>query len=1298
MSGIAEGMAVMTNTVLAKLGIGVGAANTGAGATNSDGSFNTFGTVIGASQLAQGLIELSRIGSAASKWDPLIKKSGTALGTLAGGLSITQMYDDWSKGKPIKQSDIASLVGAASGIGALYVKGPWVVPLNLITVGAGSYQLVAASNGWTIGWDGTIASTPITTTMAFVVNNIVSGIPTLQPNIFNPTPTYYYPTFSTQSYSQYRFDRSNSILASAGLFAGTTTTAPASWVSVSGYNGKKAFYEVVTAEDFAPSIASKTGVLLNSRGERLESGSGLGIEGAAYWGALDLNSDGKLTGTELSSLQMWNDSNEDGIAQSGEINGVQSLGLNSISYADYYFGTHNSRGGAGNTKVGGTDITASNMPGVFTLNYSQPASNYRTLRDTDNTYWITTSNYINWNSNQIKINHWNRDTIIGTDGNDSFDVNYYAAYSAYFDLGRLTKFMAGNGDDVVGGSTRDDQVWGGTGNDVVYGYEGNDSLYGEEGSDQLQGGSGNDLLDGGIGNDYLFGQVGNDILVGGDGDDLLMGFTASNEAKQTLGVVNGVMETDDDFLFGGAGNDTLYGGLGNDVLDGGTGADNLNGGQGDDKLFGGLEADMLNGNEGNDQLLGDAGADVIWGGVGNDQIWGGEGDDTLLGFTPSNDSKQTLALVNGLMETDNDTIYGGLGNDNVNGGLGDDALYGDEGADQLSGGDGNDSLWGGVGNDTLFGQVGDDALYGGDGDDTLMGFTASNDAKQTLSFTTNSNGYSVMETDNDFLYGGAGKDALYGGLGNDYLDGGMGADKLIGGVGDDTYVVNTVNDTIIENANEGFDTVLAASNYILNANIENLRLLDGSNASNSNYSATGNSLDNTLFGNRFDNELDGVTGADTMIGGLGNDTYTIDNAGDEVIEYAGEGIDTVLSKININKLADNVENAKLLDFTDAENGLVDGVAVKVYGQPKANELDYAQGNAVANYQGTCALTAIANLVTQSGRQTSEADVINMAISRGWCNTNPTIDASERGSTSYVAQQRLLDAYGVPNSFLSGYNGQAMANLVQSGRSVLLAVNAGKLWNGAPTTNYDFGVVDHVITVTGVVRNAQTNALMGFYIADSGRGKVGDMARYISAQDLQSAGAVGLAYSIYTQDPIKLWDENRSVTGNSLDNTLIGNRANNNFDGGAGNDTLIGGLGNDEYYFYGNNYGVDTIIDTDSTAGNADLIVINDSSVTKERLWFSKTGSSNTDLRISVIGASDIFIVKDWYKQDASGALVNNTASQIEKITTIQGNTLTNNKVDALVQAMAAYAPPSMGQTNLGTNYQPVLNVIAASWA
>lgn len=41
-----------------------------------------------------------------------------------------------------------------------------------------------------------------------------------------------------------------------------------------------------------------------------------------------------------------------------------------------------------------------------------------------------------------------------------------------------------------------------------------------------------------------------------------------------------------------------------------------------------------------------------------------------------------------------------------------------------------------------------------------------------------------------------------------------------------------------------------------------------------------------------------MTGADTMIGGLSNDTYTVDNAGDQVIEVAGEGTDTVAARIS----------------------------------------------------------------------------------------------------------------------------------------------------------------------------------------------------------------------------------------------------------------------------------------------------------------------------------------------------------------------------------------------------------------
>lgn len=61
--------------------------------------------------------------------------------------------------------------------------------------------------------------------------------------------------------------------------------------------------------------------------------------------------------------------------------------------------------------------------------------------------------------------------------------------------------------------------------------------------------------------------------------------------------------------------------------------------------------------------------------------------------------------------------------------------------------------------------------------------------------------------------------------------------------------------------------------------------------------AIGGSGNDVIRGNQAANRLDGGAGADQLTGFLGNDVYIVDNAGDVVIEAAGEGIDEVRTAI-----------------------------------------------------------------------------------------------------------------------------------------------------------------------------------------------------------------------------------------------------------------------------------------------------------------------------------------------------------------------------------------------------------------
>lgn len=154
-------------------------------------------------------------------------------------------------------------------------------------------------------------------------------------------------------------------------------------------------------------------------------------------------------------------------------------------------------------------------------------------------------------------------------------------------------------------------------------------------------------------------------------------------------------------------------------------------------------------------------------------------------------------------------------------------------------------------------------------------------------------------------------------------------------------------------------------------------------------------------------------------------------------------------------------------------------------------------------------------------------------------------------------------------------------------------------------------------------------------------------------------------------------------GNAKANKLTGNDGANVINGAAGNDTLTGGKGGDTYFMEAGT-GQDTIVENDSTAGAIDLLQWG-SSIRHDQIWLVKSGNN---LEVSSIGTSDKAIVKDWYL---------GTAQHVEQIWA-NGKVLTDTKVQALVDAMAAFSPPAAGQTTLSASYQAALNpVIAANW-
>lgn len=920
------------------------------------------------------------------------------------------------------------------------------------------------------------------------------------------------------------------------------------------------------------------------------------------------------------------------------------------------------------------------------------------------------------------------------------DSLHGSAFDEHIDgLGGHDYIDGGSGNDQLVGGAGDDGLAGGAGDDVLAGGPGNDSLRGDAGHDTylFAPGDGSDTLDVWDADDLaMLAYNAADITFRHQDNSLVMTFRDSTDevrvnsyffqdgqnAAARLDIVSADGVHFDYALVhalaftGGDGDDLIVGMAGDDVISGGAGNDVLAGAQGNDRLEGGSGNDLYAIDEGNDSYVFGVGsghdrieptpwAAYAWG-VGSDTILLQEltpgqvmatridasqmalkvlATDDWIAFRPddpgfadlqvrfadgsiwrSTDLLSLAPLTEGadrlvLMDTDDDLHMLG-GNDVVDANGGRDTLWGDAGNDTLRGGGDDDALYGGTGEDLIEGGAGQDTLFGEEGADHLAGGGG-----------------------DDVLEDGAGADTLDGGSGNDLLyalDADAARDTLTGGAGDDAHFIAEAIDSVVEVEGGGVDslTFLKGGSYTVPLWIEQVHYVPG--ASLATIKITGNLQDN-FFDVRYSPQKD------TLAGGTGNDTYYYLDAVDVVTEARSGGVDTIYFRGTSYSLgSSNIENAYLcrpagsvlviqawtLTGSSAANllGIEDGFALNASGGDGNDTLvgcanGYGVFDRLDGGNGDDILdgrSGADTLVGGGGNDTFHVyggETLVESAKGGVDTVLAHLDFSLAGA-GINFENLTLDAEGpalrgIGNTLANRIVGNSSDNFLDGGDgadTLMGGIGSDILVGGLGIDTLVGGVGDDRYVVD------QTSDLIQEKV-DEGIDSVEASASFTLAGNVENLTLTG--------------GGNLSGTGNTLGNQMRGN---------AGDNTLTGMSGNDTYFF-GRSGGSDTIVDSDATAGNQDLLLL-DAGIARDQLWFRHVGSN---LEIALLGGSDKVTVSNWY----GGA-----SSHVERIQLADGSVLLDSQVERLVQAMAGMTPPSSGQMSLSPDqYLSLEGVLAAAW-
>lgn len=729
------------------------------------------------------------------------------------------------------------------------------------------------------------------------------------------------------------------------------------------------------------------------------------------------------------------------------------------------------------------------------------------------------------------------DLLTGGTGDDSYVVD---------DAGDVVDEDEDEGNDTVlvdFGYTLGDHL-----ENLVLTGSANISGTGNDADNRIDGNGGDNTLDGAVGADIMSGGDGNDVYIVDDSDDVVLedldeGIDSVwSEASFALGDNIEELALQGSSAIDGEGNDL------DNLITGNVAANTLNGGLGADTLVGG---------DGNDTYIVDDEGDV----VSEDSAYGTDDVVSFIDYTlGANVENLTLAgtAVNGTGNALDNTLAGGEADNTLDGGAGADTMAGAAGHDVYIVDDAGDVV-------IEESDEGTDAVYA-DVDFTLS------DNVENLFLTGGSAIDGAGNALDNTISGNSGVNSLSGGAGNDTLDGGAGADVMIGNDGNDVYVVDNAGDVVSEDASEGVDIVQSSVTYALASNIDNLTLTGSAD-----INGTGNALANTLSGNSGANTLDGGAGADTMIGGAGDDFYTVDDAGDIVVEGSGAGTDHVNASVSYT-LTSNVETltslgssgihatgnalANILTGNSGNNTLDGGVGADTMAGGTGNDT-YVIDNAsdvVSEASGAGTDSVLSGISHTMG-----SDVENLTLT-GTSGINATGNALDNTVAGNSGANTLAGAGG-SDTYLLG-EGAGVDLITESAGTLDSIVFDSSVTTGSVTYTHSgndlvigYGSMGDSVTVSNFF-SGSSNQIEQVVFHDT---TVHDLAYIIAAANVIS-GTSGADTLVGTSgdDTLNGLDGNDTLSGLGGIDVIYGGNGHDTLDGGSGNDTMIGGAGNDVY--------------------------------------------------------------------------------------------------------------------------------------